>query len=232
MAIGDLYRITAVFTNADTPGKFVRTHFDYKQFTAGAPSIAQAGDLVKAWWNSDQGGGAGQQASHGIGISLDHVDLRRIEPLEAVVQTYTTGLPIAGTAVGGQSMSPRDAVLVSLRTGLIGRAFRGRCYLPPINDGFITANGDVQAAQAEGMLDQFEGGILNAINNIASFSQTMVVVHAHSGHTLRTKPNGTVVAIPTPVSPKTGTAITSIKLDQRLRSQRKRQVRTASYVAP
>lgn len=73
------------------------------------------------------------------GVSLTGVDLRDMrtanQPLAA-----STGAAAAGTGVG-TALPPGDALVVTLRTALAGRGFRGRVYLPGLDSTALAAGG-------------------------------------------------------------------------------------------
>jgi len=65
-------------------------------------------------------------------ISWDMVQIRRLS-VPAIGGDYTTGYPINGSGPSGMK-DLRTAALISLRTGFLGRSYRGRLYLPAPDD--------------------------------------------------------------------------------------------------
>lgn len=69
-------------------------------------------------------------------IILDQIQVRVLDPSDPLALDYTTGLPEGGTyspGLGGETPEPANVTLaLSTRTGLAGRKFRGRFYVPAI----------------------------------------------------------------------------------------------------
>jgi hypothetical protein len=201
--VGDVYRSTAVFSDADT-GKQYSTHMDLELTGVTPPTIAAVGSAWKSWWDTGLGNGNQAQDYFANSISLAEVKLRRIKPLSAVIDSYTTGLPIAGTNAGDPG-PPNTSLLVSVRTASVGRSFRGRMYLPQPHEGVVQADQLISAADAQ----DFADGILGLVDLLTTVDYEAVVFSPTLNE---------------------GTPITQVKVDRRIRSQRKRQVRTPSYV--
>lgn len=211
MAAGDLFRTMAVFSNADT-GEELTTHITLEESAfASAPDIADVGVAWKNWWNTGVTGANPEKSRHGASIALERVTLRRIYPLEPLEFEYNTGLPIVGTATG-LNFPPQSAILVSLRTGLIGRSYRGRAYLPPPALNQSEGAGTITEASAE------ECGI--------AFTALLAALQADSGVPVVASFIADGVERTTPV----GTPITLVRVDERLRSQRRRAAEAPLYV--
>lgn len=78
--------------------------------------------------------------------------------------TFTPITPVVGS--GGVSLPNQCTMVMSLRTGRPGRAFRGRMYLPTlaIGDG-LGADGRVQIGRVEDLADQFKV-FVDAVNTL------------------------------------------------------------------
>lgn len=200
MAVGDLHMIKILFTSS-LSGETLSTSIVVRQDDVVAPAIATVGDDVKDWWNVALGGAAAHKSFCAPSVSLSEVQLRRVVPVEPVIQSYTTGLPIAGTAAG-QSLPPSSAVVASLRTAKIGKRYRGRMYLPPVTE--TDSDGNLLSATANTMRDQ-----------LAAFGATLVV------------DSMTPVVYSRVLG--TGEPITAYWIDARLRDQRRRSNRTPVY---
>lgn len=213
MPAGDVFRVVAVFTDGTT-GKEQTTGLHVQQTLAAAPAMSAIGPDVIDWWNVDlAGAGSAQKNFHPNDIALTRVEMRRVEPLEPVIQEYSTGLPITGVETV-DPLPASSAILVSLRTANIGRRFRGRCYLPRFSEAELDTSGGLTAADALLVANQFK-----------TFLDTLVVDGATP-----------IVYSPedldaTPV--RTGTfktTVTDVRVDRRARSQRRRALRTPVYV--
>lgn len=202
MPSGDIFLARIVFSNAAT-GEELSIGIHGAQDGAVAPSINAIGDDVKEWWLNDHGGGAGERVHYSADVALERVTLRRVKPVEPIEFSYTTGLPSAGTDVGN-SMQPMSAILVSLRTASIGRSYRGRVYLPPIAEDEAGAAINLPDALADDIRDQFQG-----LLDLLGGDQFIPVVYSRTLDV--------------------GTEITQVKVDRRVRTQRRRTVRAPMY---
>lgn len=215
MSDGDVYKVLIVWSNVVTAKN--ETVGLYVQQNGGLGfDVNDAGDAVKAWWNTElnsSGLGAGQKAIHPDSISLDHVELRKWDPLDPIVDSYTTGLPIAGSDVT-DPLPGENAILVSLRTGKIGRRYRGRVYLPPCGED--QQDGNVLATPADRIAKQFIG-LLQGFEEMGLGGHQPVVYSA--GPYKDDDP-------PTPIG---ATPITSVRVDEHIRSQRRRNMRAPIY---
>ena len=82
-----------------------------------------------------------------VGVLLDAAD--------SLLYVSTTGLPFAGTA-SGPAAPNNVALCMSLRTGIRGRSFRGRNYIPGIPRDLITEN-TVGAGSVTAYEDAYNG---------------------------------------------------------------------------
>lgn len=202
MAIGDLWQALIVFDNT-TSGEALSIGV-YGAQAGSDPTLSAIGDDVKDWWSVGSAGVNPQKGFHTAEISLAAVKLRKVQPLSPVQTIYTTGLPIVGTA-GDDPSPPQTAPLVSLRTANIGKSYRGRVYLPPLAEQFVDASSNISAGNAGSIRDNFQG-LLNLLS-VDSF--TPVVYSKKLG---------------------LGTNITLVKVDTKIRTQRRRTDRTPLYV--
>lgn len=205
MAAGDLYQLVVAFANQNT-GKGLSFTLAGEQPGILAPSMTALGDDIKTWWNAGGGGGAAVKSYCAAAIELTEVTLRRVKPLEPLIQSYTDGLPIAGTDAT-DPYSGQVGPLVTLRTANIGKSYRGRVYLPPVAEDKVSANASLSAADAEDLAESFS----DMLAALAADQFTPVVWSR-------------VLDL--------GTVITDIFVDRILRTQRRRQDRAPVYVAP
>lgn len=213
MAVGDLYQVRLIFGNAST-GELLSTGFHIRQDLVTAPGMAQVGTAVKNWWNI-AGTGTAEKGRHPDEVTLDRVTLRRVVPDEPIEQSYTTGLPIPGTSAG-DPLPPQTAILASLRTALIGRSYRGRMFLPPTTESFLSSGASLTAIDAQAVLTQLDGLRQEFANPVLGIGAAWVVLsRQHNG---------------APVVPPIGTEVTQIKVDRILRTQRRRADERAVYV--
>lgn len=207
MAIGDVYRFAWKWTDAVSNSEVLTSGFHVRQDGASHDFNAIA-VLMRDMWTTGLGGSGAVNTLCTSDIVLQSIVGRRVRPLEPVEQSFTTGLPSAGTEAAGQTYSPQDAMLVSLRTASIGRKYRGRMYFPPPAEA--DAAGTIALASAQLLADAVEG-LRDALDAVGLL-EPMVIM--------------------SDVPPGTGpvTVVTQVKVDRSIRSQRRRQKKERSYI--
>lgn len=80
-------------------------------------------------------------------LALVEVAVVNLESQFAGAITYGTGLPITGTVATG-ALPNNVALCITKRTGLRGRAYRGRLYHYPLTEAQVTGNVVLAAAAA------------------------------------------------------------------------------------
>lgn len=121
MAAGDIWRVAV--KGRFGPGQDCVNVFHYKQegFPIGDLS---ANNLADSWV-------ANVQTSWlGIMYTDMRLDLLEIRQVFGGIVALDEPINEAGTRSGGDQLPPMSCPLISWRTGLIGRANRGRSYLP------------------------------------------------------------------------------------------------------
>jgi hypothetical protein len=102
----------------------------------------------KTWWDSNI-----------KAIFTHHSNLAEIRVTDLTTQsspgiTYVTGLPISGTHSTGTPEPNNVTAVISWRTALRGRSYRGRTYIPGLSsdqvDGNSLVSGFVTSLQAAG----------------------------------------------------------------------------------
>lgn len=154
VATSNHFKLQAIFSNADT-GKDLSFGLWGHGTVLSDPLISAIGPDVVDWWNTSLGGNTAHKAWCDADTALTKVTLEKRVPADHIINEYTTGLPIAGTAAGDQ-YAGQVAVLMSLRTARSGRSYRGRCYLPPVNEAVVQANAALLASTALDMASQFK----------------------------------------------------------------------------
>jgi hypothetical protein len=81
---------------------------------------------------------------------LDQVQVRKLSPTDPLAYDTTSGLPSFGTRNGGtEGIDPANVTLtMSWRTGLAGKKYRGRDYIPGIISNDSTQDDHVGSALA------------------------------------------------------------------------------------
>jgi hypothetical protein len=116
-------------------------------------------------------------------------------------------LPVGSAGGGGAvPVAPQVAVLIKKTSGVIGKAFRGRIYVPYCqSNDFVTENDRLNPTQ----LTAWQGVVTTLFNDEAAdtFSNAMVLLHRN------------VLTAPT--------AITALTVEQTVATQRRRQRKAA-----
>jgi len=118
---------------------------------------------------------------------------------------HTTGLPAAGTQAG-ESLPNNAALVMSLRTALRGRSFRGRLYMGGIAESQASGNNVIASFRDNAVIEWSE--IILFVTAPLSPDLQLVVLSYFSGGAVR----GTPVATP----------VTSITADTRIDTMRRR----------
>ena len=207
MAQNEIYKVGLSFTNASI-AKGLSTGFYVNQPNVTGFTVGDIGDEIVAWWETALTGGVEMRTLYGSAITLDEVTLRKWDPLSTTIDSYTTGLPSAGTDAG-QVGDSQGATLLSLRTAQIGRSYRNRMYLPSMSETDVSGGGTLTSALALDIAEQF-----------VELVQALAAINAGLGA-------AQVVAYSKTLS--AGVPVTSVRCDTIVRTQRRRQLRAASY---
>lgn len=137
MAVGDVFKLAFLHDVPEADGDVIITHH-YRQTGQVTPlvGVPLVQDVVDAWMDEGQTTYLAVLSSL---IVLDTIQARGItNPLFGADDAVTLS---GGRAAGISGLtSPRNSVVASLRTGLIGRSYRGRFYMPPPNEDDIEAS--------------------------------------------------------------------------------------------
>lgn len=93
---------------------------------------------------------------------------------------FVTPGTITGSASAAESPPPQVALLISKRTGFVGRRFRGRCYLPCGNEQSINQDGSVSGTYLT-TLNNAAIAITAALDDVASNLAGQVLLHSDIG---------------------------------------------------
>jgi hypothetical protein len=130
----------------------------------GALVLADLGEIGAAfydWWHNRY------RTQFGPSIVLDVIEVRKLDPGDPLALDYTTGLPEGGTRTSGDAAEePANVSLtMSWRTGLAGRKYRGRNYIPGIGTTDVTTLDTINSTAATRIASiaaQLLAGILTA----------------------------------------------------------------------
>jgi len=133
--------------------------------------IAQA---FYSWWHTFM------RAQLPAAILLDVIQVRKLDRGNPLALDYTSNLPEAGSGQStNDSLLPADATITtSWRTGLAGRKYRGRNYLPALTIGSVTQDDRINS----NLIAKMTATALNyigSINGIGGF--TPCIYHCNTG---------------------------------------------------
>jgi|SRR3990172_3330456 len=207
MAQGEIYKVGLEFGDTSS-GKLYHCGLYVLQQTAQGFNVDDIGAEVKAMWDTGHAAGNEVEAYYDDTTELQAVTLRKWDPLEPSIATYTTGLPLPGTATS-ESLAPSSATVVSLRTAKIGRSYRGRIYMPAMAESIVD-QGALSSVEADQLAVAF-AELFDAWRSIGLLGATIAEAVVYS------KTLGTAERI------------THVKVDRRLRQQRRRELTPALY---
>lgn len=114
--------VTRAVLNATLNGIPVANVLHFDQPGGGtSPNPANLAARLAGWW------AASMKTLVTSNYSLVNVTTTDLDPAGAPSTIYTTGLPNSGT-LSGDSLPGNCALVISLRTALRGRSYRGRIY--------------------------------------------------------------------------------------------------------
>lgn len=140
MAIGDLARVSLVYRNVVRGDQAVNT-FGFKAISAGATLTNLSTAFKTALVKNTSGGILYPLSSNAETTSLF---VRDVQPGTAA--EVENDYPAVLGAIAGDPLPPQVAAVITWRTGLAGRSFRGRTYLPFIDES-TSSDGTVSAPQ-------------------------------------------------------------------------------------
>lgn len=170
-----LIRFAMLFNSPNTTSNIVEMTGHVSQTGIDTPTDTQVDDVLDillAWWNTGTGGGPSLKAQCSSKTILQTVEGQVIQPTpKAPVRSKTSG--VAGT--GSASMLPiQCAAVLSLRTNLAGRSYRGRMYVPGLPTDFIGSDGSIASAKQTALANSAEG-LRIALDAVHAGSCEMVV---------------------------------------------------------
>ena len=204
MAAGDLAEVVLLSEDDQNSSRYINT-FGFKALTSGATRAGLATAFHDAVVKTADGGIFRLLSQHVSSAELEVIDVVP-KTGATVISTYTR---VAGANTSGDMLPPQDAMVVSWRTGLAGRSFRGRTYLVGLDE-----------------TNQNHGRIASGMMTlIAAFVTQMLAVFGPSGSNtdwqfvVISRFNAKVKRA-TPI----GTPVTDATTSDILRSQRRRQI--------
>ena len=174
MAVGDVTKLAFIHSLTGADGDIIVTHH-FRKTSEPAP-ISEAADLellLDTWQSNAQ---ADWLAALSDRIVLQTIQARSItHPLFG--SDRTVGIPGDLLPVGLGNTSYRVAPVVSLRTGNIGRSYRGRNFLPPPNETDIE-NGALEAPLIALIQDYYNGVLSIGDGNVPVQNNWVLTVYS------------------------------------------------------
>lgn len=120
--------------------------------------------------------------------SLDEVTATDWSMADGEEISHANGLPLLGLGAVGDPCPASVALVVSHRTGKIGRSRRGRNYIPGLAQAEVDGNDS-----SEGIITDLAAMYTNAEAGLAAASLDLVVYSLYSGGIARVTPIATLV---------------------------------------
>jgi len=156
-------------------GQSCETVLDFEPVASLTPALMlELGADLVGWWSSDI------RPNVPTTLSLQRIQLTDQSSDISPSIAYATGLPLVGSNVG-PSLPNNVAMVITKRTALRGRSYRGRIYHPGLLEG-IVVNNTIDSG--------FANNVRNAYANLLSFATTgttwdMVVVSRQNNNAPR-----------------------------------------------
>ena len=112
-----------------------------------------ASDLVDWWTNIYRG-------AIPSAVALTQVQIRKYDPTNPLAVDFPVSPPVPGTRTGAPDAG-NVTLTMSERTGLAGRAYRGRVYVPSLSEADVSDT-DTLASVAVAVLANAIGGIIGS----------------------------------------------------------------------
>jgi len=126
---------------------------------------ALAAEVVD-WWNDNYKDACSNQ------VNLEQVQVRLLDPSNPLAVDYTTGLPITGNR--SSIHEPYNVTTtISWRTGLAGRKYRGRIYVPGLTEDETNTDDTI----ASFVVTILAAAAQSLITRIGALTHNLVVFH-------------------------------------------------------
>lgn len=202
MAVGDIYEVRWIFNNTLT-GKRISTAHHVREDAGAVDPVATIQSESRDWWETDDGAATSQDNRHTPEIEFAQVRVQRVRPTVGLAAEANFDPVLLGQSAG-DLLANQASMLLSLRSALAGRSNRGRMYLPPPSEADV-----VDGVVGDGFADQ----------NRQRFN----------AYRLSLATSFMTVGIKSDVGGGSFSPVVTVLADRRVRTQRKRQLRSALY---
>jgi hypothetical protein len=138
-------------------------HYAYDSVPVPDDMVELGNEIISAW-------DSGMKAWMPSTLSLIEVKLTDLTTQISPSVFATTGLPVVGTNVS-PALPNSNALVLTKRTALRGRSYRGRIYVPGLIEGQVTANAVSSAYQTNYL--NFWNGLLTITTTQNSFEMVV-----------------------------------------------------------
>jgi hypothetical protein len=139
-------------------------HYAYDSVPVPDDMVELGNEIISAW-------DSGMKAWMPSTLSLIEVKLTDLTTQISPSVFATTGLPVVGTNVS-PALPNSNALVLTKRTALRGRSYRGRIYVPGLIEGQVTANAVSSAYQTNYL--NFWNGLLTITTTLNSFEMVVL----------------------------------------------------------
>jgi len=174
MALNDVQVMAVVFSVSGADGEIVNTHqyklTQWSSSTTRIENLAELADFLQTQYEADL------LPDLPTGVTLERIEGYVLQG--GGVASVNLAVGTSG-GVAGDFIPVRDAMVVNKQTGLRGRSFRGRNFLPPLSES--NQNGGIVIAGFVSIVEDFYAGIVEFDNgagdvfNMVVYSPTLTV---------------------------------------------------------
>lgn len=156
--------------------------------------------VLAGWWATGDGAGHDPKQYTVTSMSLIALYLRDMTTVSGLSLVYNTGLPLAGLDAATK-LNDGLSFALTLRTGLAGRSFRGRIFIPGLSQANLTTVGKNELNA--GALTQFTeayGSLIGTIAGSDAAHNELVVCSRYTLPVVAGKSTPRAAGLTTPVS--------------------------------
>lgn len=142
--LGDIYAVSVIY---NLPGGIAQTNYGFQCIATVAGEAQQAlGAAFQTALLKNTSGGLLHGTHNSVSSSRLWVTDVKPGELATYIRTYSA---VAGDEASGEALPPQCAAVLSLRTALKGRSYRGRVYLPGMGEVSQSGGTWIAAQQAK-----------------------------------------------------------------------------------
>lgn len=157
-------KVSLVFTH-DTR-TFVNTYHVANTVEWESAEMETLADIFEDWWNAE----GNDRVT--IATALRQIQVRKLSIAEPLALDRDINPPVPGQ-VGGEPLPGNVSVTQSWRTGLAGKKYRGRTYVPGLGEAQVDATDRISGADVVGL----GNAAMNLIIDIAAAGFGLAIFH-------------------------------------------------------